>query len=101
VDAEQTRDLAARVKNARERLGMEELARRARLSPITLRRIEDGEPVRSSSLVKARGALDDAGSAPVRRVARTTTPDLSAIDDDALLDEVRRRMQDHRPVDRW
>lgn len=97
-----TSDVSDMVKAARKRLGMEELARRARISPITLKRIEDGEPVRPTSLAKVQLALDNdpdlQPSWPTRRVARTT--DLSDIDDDALLDEVRRRMQDRRPLDR-
>lgn len=81
-------------------LTREDLVRSTRLARGTLERIEKQQRVRAVSVHKLLAALEREDHkeppTPARRVART---DLSHVDDDALLTELRARLAARRTTD--
>jgi hypothetical protein len=75
-------------------LSKEAMARKADVSSITYKRVEDGLPVRDTSQAQIIRALEElsANDAPAAPEQVSRRPDLTAATDDELLTEIHRRM---------
>ena len=87
MDENERKELAARVTAARlgSGLGKEAIARKARVSSITWKRVEDGLGVREDRLAAILRAVDSL-------TTPTAPAGIAVYDDDELLAEIRRRM---------
>ena len=95
MNADERTALGARVKKARiaARMGKEDAARRAGISAITWKRVEDGFPVHDVSLAAALGVLEPDTQPPV------APADVRTASDDDLLAELTYRLKRYAPVD--
>jgi len=94
MNADERAALGARVKKARiaARMGKEAAARKAGISAITWKRVEDGSPVHDVSLAAVLGALEPDTQLPVAPAGVQTASD------DDLLAELTYRLKRYAPV---
>ena len=95
MNADERTALGARVKKARiaARMGKEDAARRAGISAITWKRVEDGLRVQDVKLAAVLGALEPDTQPPV------APADVRTASDDDLLAELTYRLKRYAPVD--